>query len=332
MRADRLIALLLFLQRRGKVTAAEVATELEVSERTARRDLESLAMGGVPVYSRHGRGGGWQLIGGATTDLTGLSIEEAKALFLATGPAIDQSGPELRSAMEKLASAIPETFRQEAESASSAIKVDIDGWGQLGSNRPPPLLDQLIDAVVTGHQIDIDYRDRQGRQGRRNVHPLGLVTKRNTWYLVADTAKGIRTFRVGRILDVDKLDDLVCRPDGFDLDTTWAEIVTEVESHRLPIEVTALVDPTVINPARAYLGSQIRIDGQVEDGRFRVTVGGHAPLSLAAQLSGFGAAIELIDPPAEIVAHLARIGAELSERYGTYLDPLPEAAHRPAAT
>ena len=71
MRADRLVAILLLLQQREKVTASEVAAELEVSERTARRDLEALAMAGVPVYSVQGRGGGWRLVGGARTDLSG---------------------------------------------------------------------------------------------------------------------------------------------------------------------------------------------------------------------------------------------------------------------
>ena len=116
MRADRLVAVLMLLQTRGQITAAEVADELEVSERTARRDLEALSMAGVPVYSRQGRNGGWQLVGGARTDLSGLNAAEARALFLVAGPS-SSATPELKAALRKLVRALPETFRSDAEAA-----------------------------------------------------------------------------------------------------------------------------------------------------------------------------------------------------------------------
>ncbi len=121
MRADRLVAALLVMQARGRVTAAELAAELEVSERTARRDLEALAVAGVPVYSQRGRGGGWTLVGGARIDLTGLTVHEIRALFTVAGAL---SGiPELRSALRKLLRAIPAPLRPQAEAASRAVEV-----------------------------------------------------------------------------------------------------------------------------------------------------------------------------------------------------------------
>src|SRR5512145_1901772 len=129
MRADRLVAVLLLLQARGRVTAAEVARELEISERTARRDLEALGMAGIPVYSQAGRGGGWSLLGGARTDLSGLTAAEARTLFLVAGPS-SSATPEAKSALRKLVQALPETFRAEAEAAASAIVLDPAGWGQ----------------------------------------------------------------------------------------------------------------------------------------------------------------------------------------------------------
>src|ERR1700737_3110891 len=117
MRADRLVATLLFLQSRGRVTAEEVAEELEVSTRTARRDLEALAQAGIPVYSQPGRGGGWSLVGGARTDLSGLTAAEARALFLVAGPAA--ATPALKAALRKLVHALPETFRADAEAAAA---------------------------------------------------------------------------------------------------------------------------------------------------------------------------------------------------------------------
>lgn len=110
MRADRLVAVLLLMQSRGRVTAGLLAAELEVSTATARRDLEALSATGVPVYPQPGRGGGWSLVGGARTDLTGLTASEARALFLLVGPAAALS-PQAKAALSKLVRALPDTFR-----------------------------------------------------------------------------------------------------------------------------------------------------------------------------------------------------------------------------
>ena len=135
MRADRLVAVLLLLQARGRVTAAEVADELEVSERTARRDLEALAMAGIPVYSQAGRGGGWSLVGGARTDLSGLTAAEARTLFLVAGPSAAAT-PQIKAALRKLVRALPEPFRAEAEAAASAVVLDPTSWDR--AEVPPP--------------------------------------------------------------------------------------------------------------------------------------------------------------------------------------------------
>src|SRR4029079_19075698 len=141
MRADRLVAILLMLQSRGQVTAAEVAQELEVSERTARRDLEALGVAGLPIYSRQGRNGGWQLLGGGKTDLSGLNAAEARALFLVAGPS-STATPELRAALRKLVRALPESFREHAEAAATALVVDPLGWGHTQpAARTPAHLD-----------------------------------------------------------------------------------------------------------------------------------------------------------------------------------------------
>ena len=314
MRADRLISLLLLLQQRGRTTAAEAARELEVSERTARRDLEALAMSGVPVYSTAGRGGGWQLLGGATTDLTGLSADEARALFLAAGPMLEHT-PELQSAMRKLTSALPETFRADAETASAAIKIDPSGWGQISHSSPPPNLALLTDAVVSGHQVRIDYASPRTGPTRRIVHPLGLVTKRGVWYLVTDTERGIRTFRVSRILTAELLDEPVVRPADFDLDDAWAAIVTEVEAKRTGVVVDAIAGSDVLTPLRWQFGDRLTEVQPRSDGRTEIRLEELHAVALAAQLAGYGNRVELVDPPADVESELARIAAELSDMY-----------------
>jgi predicted DNA-binding transcriptional regulator YafY len=136
MRTDRLVAILLMLQRREQVTAAEVAKELEVSERTARRDLDALAMSGIPVYSIQGRGGGWRLLGGARTDLSGLTASEARDLYLVAGPA-STATPAVKSALRKLVRALPEPFRAQAEAAASSLVLDPRQWGSTRIAQPP---------------------------------------------------------------------------------------------------------------------------------------------------------------------------------------------------
>ena len=159
MRADRLVAILLLLQTRGQVTASEVASELEVSERTARRDLDALGMAGVPIYSLRGRNGGWRLAGGGRTDLSGLT--EAEARPLPGGRPSSSATPQVRAALRKLIRALPESFRTQAEAASSAIVVDPAGWDQTVLSRPPPPhLDTLQAAVIEGRQVDLGYVDR----------------------------------------------------------------------------------------------------------------------------------------------------------------------------
>src|SRR6267154_5693560 len=146
MRADRLVATLLLMQSRGRVTATELASQLEVSVATARRDLEALSAAGIPVYPQPGRGGGWSLVGGARTDLSGLTAAEARTLFLVAGPSSAVT-PDAKAALRKLVRALPETFRAEAEKAASAIVLDPAGWGGRAPSTPPHL-EALQRAVI----------------------------------------------------------------------------------------------------------------------------------------------------------------------------------------
>ena len=190
MRADRLVATLLLMQARGRVTAAELSKELEISVATARRDLEALSAAGIPVYPQPGRNGGWQLIGGARTDLSGLTAPEARALFLLVGPAASVD-PEAKAALRKLVRALPETFREDAEAAAEAIVLDPAGWGAPARVRPP-LVDVLQDAVVRRRRVRLTYAAWDRDPVERLVDPWGLVAKGEQWYLLGG---GSRTRR-----------------------------------------------------------------------------------------------------------------------------------------
>ncbi len=314
MRADRLVALLLLLQRKGRVTAAEAAAELEVSERTARRDLEALGMAGLPVYSRAGRGGGWELAGRGRTDLSGLNAAETRALFLVAGPS-SAATPQLKAAVRKLVRALPEPMRDSADAATSAIVVDPAGWEGPARRRPPPAhLDEIQRAVLEGEQLVLGYTARNRDATERVVHPLGLVSKGSAWYLVANTDAGLRTFRVDRVTSITANGEPVVRPEGFDVADAWRRIADEVDERRAPVRVDAIVDADAADYLRWQFGSRMRSEKMRADGRFDVELRAHSHRSIARELASMGGAIEVIMPE-EVRVELAHIARELSTLY-----------------
>jgi predicted DNA-binding transcriptional regulator YafY len=314
MRADRLVATLLLLQRRGQVTAAEVADELEVSLRTARRDLEALSVAGVPVYSERGRGGGWRLLGAGKTDLSGLTATEARALFLVAGTAAEVT-PEVRAALRKLVRALPENMRTEAETASTSVVVDPGGWGRTPRPlRRPDHLDELQAATSAQAEVRLGYRDRDGATTSRVVDPLGLAQKGRVWYLIADTDKGQRTFRVARVTSVERTGRPVTRPPDFDLAAAWREVVERVDRLRGPVEVELLVREPHVQTLRWMFDDQAIVGDARNDGRVEVRIRGQRVDLLAAQVAGFGRDVEVVDPP-EARRFLSSLADELRELY-----------------
>ncbi|WP_117215429.1 helix-turn-helix transcriptional regulator [Allorhizocola rhizosphaerae] len=312
MRADRLVAALLILQSRGRVTAAELARELETSVATARRDLEALSAAGIPVYPQPGRGGGWALVGGARTDLTGLSATEARALFLLAGPAA-VSDP-AKSALRKLVRALPHTFRADAEAAATATTIDPTRWGERDRPRPP-LVDLLQTAVIARRKVRLNYTNGAKQQTERLVDPWGLVDKDDIWYLIAGTPAGQRTFRLDRIADAAPTDQPAQRPDDFTLAEAWQHIVGEVEQKRSRTWATVLIDPRYVPILRGHFGRHCHTDPQPHaDGRARVRLGAPTPRDIARNLAGWGTTVDVVEPES-VQSELARIGAELTARY-----------------
>jgi predicted DNA-binding transcriptional regulator YafY len=312
MRADRLVAALLLLQARGRVTAAELAKELEVSVKTARRDLESLSTAGLPVYARPGRGGGWQLLGGGRTDLSGLNAAEARALFLLAGPHT-RLAPEAKAALRKLVRALPEPFREPASAAAEAVVLDPAGWGAAS---PPasPHLEVLQRAIIERVQVRLRYAGSAGAVTTRTVHPLGVAAKGGAWYLLADTASGRRTFRVDRIRAVTLTDRAAVRPPGFDLAQAWREAVAEVDARRTRIEAVVLASQAAAEGLLQQFGGDARVGDRRSGRRVAVHIGGASTRQLAERLAGWGNGIEVVTP-LELRRRLAAIGAQLVKAY-----------------
>jgi len=311
MRADRLVAALLVLQARGRVTAEELGQELEVSTRTARRDLEGLAMAGIPVYSQPGRGGGWTLIGGSRTDLSGLTAAEARTLFLVAGPST--ATPDLKAALRKLVRALPATFRSEAEAAAGAVVLDPTSWDH-GAPAPPRHLESLQEAVILAVQVRLGYTRRDGEVSERVVHPLGLVVKNQVWYLIAWTEAGQRTFRVNRVRSVEPTGAPVQRPDGFDLAAAWRAIVTTLDAQRAPARALVVTDHDTMDILRYMFGRRVSEGATGADGRIEVEIRGPSEDMVARQLAGLADRVE-VRAPETVRAHLAAIGRSLVKGY-----------------
>ncbi|MGK5681210.1 helix-turn-helix transcriptional regulator [Actinoplanes sp. URMC 104] len=245
MRADRLLSLLLLLQTRGRMTAQELAAELEVSVRTVYRDVESLGAAGVPVYADRGPAGGYQLLDGYRTRLTGLTSDEAGTLFLAgmPGPAAELGlGSVLAAAQLKLRASLPGELADRADRVRERLHLDAPGW--FRGDEPVPHLSTVADAVWSGRRLEIRYRRwKAPREVTRTLHPLGVVLKAGRWYLVAATDTRTTAYRVSSILDAELLDEPARRPEGFELAAFWREWTQRYE--RSVYTATATVRMTV---------------------------------------------------------------------------------------
>ncbi|MHB8448893.1 MAG: helix-turn-helix transcriptional regulator [Mycobacteriales bacterium] len=329
MRADRLIAIVLTLQARGRCTAGELAEHLEMSQRTIRRDLEALCTAGVPLYSERGRGGGWRLLGGHRIDLTGLTAREAQALFTATGPGSATAlGPGfadgLVAARRKVLAALPEPLRAQVEAAGSALLVDPSPWGRSSSApvevpaAEGPYLEALREAVLAGVQVILSYEPPGRPAEDRRVHPHGLVCKRGVWYLVATTPAGLRTYRLSRVRSVAVTDEQAEQRPGFDLAATWAEVGQRM-SARAPADlvVQVAVEADWLSRLQAMLGTWWPVEGtgMADDGRATVTIRFASVSIAAAELVRLSDHAEVLSPEA-VRAEMAAIGHRLVLRYG----------------
>lgn len=323
MRADRLIQALLLLQGRPQITAAELAAELEVSVPTARRDLEALAMSGVPIYPTRGRGGGWRLIGGARTDLTGLTQAEVSSLLVALTQSGPATTPEQIAAMRKLVRAVPEPFREGAQRVVAATVRDVP-WGATEGDTPPPVVGQLQRAIAGGSRVWVRYEGASGDTESELV-PLMVGSRGIRWYLIAapvhagtDVAdeERLRTLRADRITELRVLPAAGAAPAGFDRARAWAEMVERVESLRGAVRAVVRVEPRAAKALSDRFGAQARmLSGELADaGRVSMEVSAHRVDALAEQLAGWAGVAEVVEP-SDVRAALRELGERLVALY-----------------
>ncbi|WP_030018631.1 helix-turn-helix transcriptional regulator [Streptomyces monomycini] len=352
MRADRLLSLLLLLQNRGRMTAAELATELEVSLRTVYRDVEALGAAGVPVRSERGPDGGYSLMNGYRTRLTGLNDAEAESLFLAGVPGAARElglGAGLATAQLKLQAALPPGLAERARRLQDCFHLDAAAW--FRHSDPVPHLASVARAVWEQRTLHVRYRAWDGREAHRELRPLGLVLKSGIWYAVAwadgpppgDTAPpdgpppgytappdGIapgadgttvrtRTYRISRLMSAETTDTPFERPAGFDLAACW-----EASSQRLEARLHHATARLRISPrAQRLLPMQFGAAGSRaleaagpadREGWVLVDLPVETPAVAVGDLLRLGMEAEVLGPPG-LRAAVARTASELAERY-----------------
>ncbi|MEW2417669.1 WYL domain-containing protein [Streptomyces sp. NPDC046866] len=250
MRADRLVSLVLLLRRHGRLSAGELARELEVSTRTVLRDIEALSRAGVPVYAQRGRHGGFALLPGFRTELTGLTPDEALALLVAgsrRGAQVFGLGSALASAMLKVVDALPETCRDTAAGAAERLllepETDLLSRRLAAEDPPDDMAAEVVRAVLTGRKLQIHYAAADQAPQWRTVDPIGLVSIRDRGYLLATRSGVDRTYRLSRILAAKELAEPAQRPDRVDLDRAWQERSTRFRTGGDQVAVRLRIDP-----------------------------------------------------------------------------------------
>lgn len=269
MRADRLLSFLMLLQSRGRMTAADVASELGVSVRTVYRDIEALSMTGVPVYAESGPGGGISLMDAYRTDLTGLNEDETKALFMLSIPGpLAQLGVEkdLQAALLKLSAALPARRRAEEDEVKQRVHVDSSWW--FNRDESVPQLAALRDAVWSNGVIQCRCEMMHRFEIGMRLAPYGLVAKGGVWYLVAGLNSKVRVYRVAQLSDVVQTGEVFGRPDGFDLAGFWKDYCARHERSQSTYLVRLLVKSELMGVLSLHLGpaaSTMQVLGK-EDG------------------------------------------------------------------
>jgi predicted DNA-binding transcriptional regulator YafY len=320
VRASRLVNLLLILQSRGGLTAGELAAELEVSVRTIHRDVDALSAAGVPIFAERGPHGGIRLVDGYRTRLTGMTADEAEALFLSglPGPAAELGlGTVVAAARLKVLASLPAELRSRASRLVERFHLDAAGWFQAGE--PVPHLGTVSEAVWEAQMLRIEYERGNGEQVTRDLGPLGVVLKGGVWYLVALSDGQIRTYRVSRISAATTIGGAVDRPGGFDLASYWLESSAAYERDipRLTVVVRVAedrLDALVRAVGHAAVEAAVRLDDPDPDGWLRLRLDLSWPDEVHARLLAAGSSVEVLEP-AEVRERLTATATRILARY-----------------
>lgn len=320
MLASRLLSILMLLQTRGRMSARELARSFEVSVRTIHRDIDQLSAAGIPVYADRGRNGGFQLMDGYRTRLTGLTRSEAEVLFLAglPGPAAQLGLSDLLSAARlKLLAALPATVQSDAERIAGRFHLDPVPW--FRANDPLPYLRTVAQAVWNERYLKARYAmtGREDARSRR-LGPLGLVLKAGVWYLVAQSSKGVGTYRVARIAAAEIADEPFVRPKKFDLAAHWEKSAQSYEGETYRAHADVRLSPrgmALIEILGPYVADAAANSARRErNGWTRCTLPIESVPHAVREFMRLGDEVEVIGPAA-LRQSIAEASAAMAERH-----------------
>jgi predicted DNA-binding transcriptional regulator YafY len=317
MRASRLLRILMLLQTRGRISARSLADELEVSIRSIYRDMDHLSEAGVPVMVQRGASGGFELLNGWRTRLTGLTPREGQALFLSglPGPMAQLGmGDAMAAAQLKLLAALPAEWQVEARRISARFHLDPIGWYRRAA--PAGRISEIAEAAWSDRRLLIRYDSWKG-DVRRRVDPLGLVLKAGDWYLVGDADGKPRTYRVASILEVKVLPETFRRAPGFELAAYWEESVRRFEQglYRATAEVHASVKGLKrLRGLSAAVATAVDAATPANRGWTRLKIPIESIEDGAAQLLALSTEVEVIAPRV-LRRRMGRIARRLAARY-----------------
>ena len=319
MRASRLLSLLILLQMRGRMSAEALAAEFEVSVRTIYRDVDQLSAAGVPVYAERGRNGGFALLDGYRTRLTGFTPAEAEALLLAgVGPAAADLGvgAEAAAAQLKLLASLPPDSGASAQRVAQRFHLDPVNW--YSRAEASEILPAVANAVWGERRVRVRYESWRDLVDR-DLDPLGLVLKAGVWYLVAAVKGQARTYRVSNIHALEVLNTKAQRPARFDLARYWAAWSRDFEARIFSERAIVKLSPL----GRRILREVSPVASEAAEAQHRAAkpagwVKAQIPIesiALAArQLLRLGADVEVLEPAALRTA-IAREAAEVTALY-----------------
>jgi predicted DNA-binding transcriptional regulator YafY len=320
VRASRLVTLLFTLQRLRGATAAELARELSVSERTIYRDVAALSAAGVPLWTEPGRGGGIRMLEGWRTRLDGLTAQEAAAIFAVGAPQVLAElgmSAALAGAQAKLLATLPAELREHARAVAERFHLDAPGW--FHTPQQVTQLAAVAEAVWDKQRLRIAYQRGRDQVVERTLDPLGLVLKAGTWYLAGGVDGTVRTYRVDRIADAQPTGERFERPTDFDLAEWWAGAAGRFESQMLRATVRLRVGPRGLKilPHAVDHDAALRAIAHAgppdAEGRRELELDVEGIEVAAGQLTALGGEVEALDPP-DLRAALAAAGAALAAR------------------
>lgn len=317
MRASRLLSILILLQLRGRVTAEWLAREFEVSQRTIYRDMDALSAAGVPLYGDKGPGGGFQLLDGYRTRLTGLDRDEAAAMLLAgvPGPAGALGiGEAAARARNKLLAALPAPMQGEAGRLGGRIHLDMADWYRAAA--PPPHLPELAQALAEGRFVSFAY-ESWAQKRTWKVGPLGLVLKGGQWYLAGESGARQLTFKVADMSTFQTLEEDFAPPDDFDLALWWTRSLARFEAELRPVTARLSASPNGLKRIAALGDFAARAVARASapdasgwcEISLPVETGDHSVLALL----GCGPEFEVIEPAA-LRRKIGRLAREIAQR------------------